>query len=126
MKIHTPTECEQYEPIGDKVLLALPQEDVNALVKEKGILVPQDFSLKQTPLRETVVTAVGPDCVQVWPGDTVLWNKNNGGQPFPWGDKDLYFLDERNLICVLKKAADRPKERRRPCKCAGAPDEGTS
>ena len=91
-----------YKPIGDKVLLLMPREDVNEMVAtEGGILVPRDAALRNTPIRETVVTARGPDCKQVQVGDTVMWNVNNAN-PFPDGDCDLYFLPESHLICITK------------------------
>lgn len=104
MKIHTPTDYENYIPVGDKILLVLDQEDPNAMENVGGVLAPKDFALKQSPLRETVVTSVGPLCKQVKAGDTVLWNKGNSRQPFPFGVKDLHFLEEHLVICVTKKA----------------------
>lgn len=92
-----------YRPIGDKVFLMLPREDVNEMVKIEGVLVPKGADLRNNPMRETVVTAVGPECKQVKKGDLVLWNVNNA-QPFPMGDFDLYFLPENHLICVTLAA----------------------
>lgn len=92
-----------YEPIGDKVLLALPRVDVNEMVAtDGGILVPQDAALRATPLRISEVISAGPECKQVRAGDEVWWNANNGN-PFPDGDHDLYFLPENHLICITKR-----------------------
>lgn len=104
MKIHTPTDYENYLPIGDKVLLVLPRVNPEKLVDVGGILLDQNAALKNSPLRETVITAHGPDTKQARKGDTVLWNINNAA-PFPFGDNDLYFLPENHLICITKKAA---------------------
>jgi co-chaperonin GroES (HSP10) len=124
MKIHTPTEYEQYEPIGDKVLLVLPRAEPEKLEDVGGILVDQMASLKKNPIREVEVVSVGPECKQVCAGDTVLFNKLNAS-PHPFGDNDLYFMPESHLICVTKRG-DAPRVVRKPCKCAGAPDEGSS
>lgn len=94
-----------YEPIGDKVLLALPSDDSKGFVKDKGVLVPEDLALKATPLRDSVVIAAGPDCKQVRKGDTVRWNKLNA-TPFPEGEHDLYFLPEPHLICIIERAEE--------------------
>lgn len=99
MKIHSPTDYENYSPIGDKVLLVLLRAEPEQLVNEGGILVDQNTHLRNNPMRETVVTAVGPDCKQVKKGDTVLWNKLNGA-PHPFGENDLYFLPESHLVCI--------------------------
>lgn len=103
MKITNANEYENYKPIGDKVLLALLREDPEKLENVGGILVDQAAALRKNPMRETIVTEVGPECKQVAKGDTVLWNKLNAN-PFPFGDHDLYFLPESHLVCVTKKA----------------------
>jgi co-chaperonin GroES (HSP10) len=103
MKIHSPTDYESYLPIGDKVLLVLPRADPEKLVDLGGILVDENTDLRKNPIRETVVTAIGPECKQVAKGDTVLWNKLNGA-PHPFGQTNLYFLPENHLICITKKA----------------------
>lgn len=103
MKIHTPTDYENYEPIGDKVLLVLNRVDPEKLEDVGGILVDQNSALKNSPIRETVVVAKGPDCKQVKQGDTVMWNRLNA-TPFPFGDNDLYFLPENHLICITGRA----------------------
>lgn len=124
MKIHNPTDYEQYEPIGDKVLLVLPRVEPEKLESVGGILVDQMAALKKNPIREVQVVSAGPECKQVMAGDTVLFNKLNAA-PHPFGDNDLYFLPETHLICITQRgSAERPK--RKPCKCAGAPDEGSS
>lgn len=102
MKITSASEYENYTPIGDKVLLVLPRVDPEKLEDVGGILVDQMAALKKNPIREVVVVAAGPECKQVKAGDSVLFNKLNG-QPFPFGDSDLYFLPENHLICVTKK-----------------------
>jgi hypothetical protein len=105
MKIHNPSDYQDYKPIGDKVLLVLPRVNPEKLVDVGGgIVADQNFALKNTPIRETVVTAVGPDCKQVEKGATVLWNVNNAS-PFPFGENDLYFLPENHLICITKEAS---------------------
>lgn len=92
-----------YEPIGDKVLLALPRLDVNAMVAtEGGVLVPADAELKNNPLRDTFVVATGPECKQVRAGDEVRFNVLNA-IPFPEDNNDLYFLPENHLICITRK-----------------------
>lgn len=97
-----------YQPIGDKVLLMLPREDVNEMVAtEGGVLIPRDAALRATPMRDSLVIAAGPECKQVCVGDTVRWNMMNAN-PFPDGDNDLYFLPEPHLICITKKA---PRDR---------------
>lgn len=92
-----------YRPIGDKVFLMLPREDVNDMVSVQGVLVPKGADMRNNPLRETVATAVGPDCKQVKAGDTVLWNVLNS-QPFPIGEFDLHFPQETHLICITRLA----------------------
>lgn len=124
MKIHNPSDYEQYEPIGDKVLLVLPRVEPEKLESVGGILVDQMAALKKNPIREVAVVAAGPECKQVLKGDTVLFNKLNAA-PHPFGDNDLYFLPETHLICITKKGAGERPKRVWP-KCAGAPDEGTS
>lgn len=96
-------DYSNYRPIGDKVFLKLPREDVNEMVMVGGVLVSKNVAGRNNPLRETVVTAVGPDCKQVKAGDICLWNTNNA-QPFPMGDFDLYFMPENHLICVTQLA----------------------
>lgn len=103
MKIHNPTDYQNYKPIGDKVLLVLDRVEPEKLEDVGGILVDQNAALKKNPIRETVVTEVGPDCKQVQKGATVLWNRLNAA-PFPFGDVDLYFLPENHLICVTQEA----------------------
>jgi co-chaperonin GroES (HSP10) len=123
----TTTACESpcystYEPIGDKVLLALDREDVNNLVSDDGILVPVGTKEKRTPLRDTVVVAVGPDCKQVQRGDVVRWNKLNG-TAFPEGDVDLYFIPEPHLIAIISRRVPAALTLEQ---LMGARDEGTS
>lgn len=118
----------KFTPIGDKVLLSLVRVEPEKLTDVGGILVDQNTALRKSPLRETEVIAVGPECKQVQAGDTVLWNRLNA-QPFPHGELDLYFLPENHLICVTKRAE--PTTSRCVCRPAdpaltGAPDEGTS
>lgn len=109
MKIHTPTDYENYEPIGDRILTTLPAEDVNQLENVKGVLVPRDHALKNNPLRESVVVAAGPDCKQAYKGCTVMWNKSVGGTGLPFGDVELFFIEEKYLTCITKKAPEFPK-----------------
>lgn len=121
MKIHNPNDYENYLPIGDKVLLVLPRIEPDALVDVGGILVDKNASLKNTPIRESMVIAAGPDSKQAHKGDTVLWNINNAS-PFPFGENDLYFLPEAHLICITKKAA--PAGNGFPYPVDGAPGPG--
>lgn len=103
MKLQLRPHFSTYEPIGDKVLLALPRVDVNEMIAtEGGVLVPQHADLKNNPLRDTFVVAAGPECKQVRAGDEVRFNVLNS-IPFPDGDNDLYFLPEGHLICITKK-----------------------
>lgn len=104
MKIHSPTDYQNYLPIGDKVLLVLTRADPEKLVDEGGILVDQMAHLKKNPIREVEVVAVGPDVKQCAKGDVVMFNKLNAS-PFPFGENDLYFLPENHLICITKKHA---------------------
>lgn len=92
-----------YRPIGDKVFLMLPREDVNDMVMSGGVLVQKGAAMRDNPLRETAVNAVGPDCKQVKAGDTVLWNVLNS-IAFPMGDFDLHFPQETHLICITRLA----------------------
>jgi len=116
-------EYQHYQPIGDKVLLVLQRVEPEKLENLDGILVDQQAAMRKNPMRETVVTAAGPECKQVRAGDTVLWNRLNG-QPFPFGESDLYFLPENHLVCVTKKVPRAPTAF--PCLCPEAPDEGRS
>lgn len=102
MKITDPNEYENYVPIGDKVLLVMPQVEPTQLENVGGILIDHAASLKSSPMRETVVMARGPECKQVEKGDVVLWNMGNAN-PFPFGDKNLFFLSEQHLVCITKK-----------------------
>lgn len=106
MKLNLTPDYSKYEPIGDRVLLILPQTDVNEMVNQNGILVPKDAALRSTPMRRSVVIAAGPDCKQVRVGDEVFWNVNNSS-PFPEGTEDLYFLPEQHLICITARAPRR-------------------
>lgn len=118
-------DYHDYQPIGDKVLLVLLREDAEKLEDVGGILVDRAVVLRKNPMRETEVTAVGPECKQVRKGDVVLWNRLNG-QPFPMGDHDLYFLPENHLVCVTKQAKPFKPFSLQPPDAAGAPDEGSS
>lgn len=100
-----PNEYENYLPIGDRVLLVMPKVEAEQLESVGGILVDQAAALRNSPMRETVVTACGPECKQVERGDTVLWNKLNAN-PLPFGDKELYFLPESHLVCITKKSVE--------------------
>lgn len=113
MKLTDPNEYQNYEPIGDKVLLVINRVEPEKMEDLGGILVDQNAALKKNPIRETEVFAAGPECKQVHPGDVVMWNKLNGA-PFPFGDKDLYFLPESHIICITKKSYGVVKK----CACA--------
>jgi co-chaperonin GroES (HSP10) len=102
MKLTDPNEYENYEPIGDKVLLVMPKIEPTALENVGGILVDHAAHLKSSPMRETVVVARGPECKQVEEGDAVLWNINNAS-PFPFGENNLYFLPESHIVCITRK-----------------------
>lgn len=146
MKIIDPNDYLNFQPVGDKVLLALAKVDPNDLQDVGGgILAAKDFADKKTPYRETVVTAVGPDVKQIKKGDTVLWNLHTATHWWPFGLHDLHFLAEANVICITKKAAKPLVEQCQEVitehigkkdgngfpypvdgKPGGAPDEGTS
>jgi len=104
MKLTDPNEYENYEPIGDKVLLVMPRALPEQLDNVGGILVDRAAALRSSPMRETEVIAVGRECKQIEKGDTVLWNMNNAN-PFPFGDNDLYFLPESHIVCITRKRA---------------------
>lgn len=123
------SDYTKFIPLGDKVLLVLDRVDPEKMEDVGGILAPADFAARKNPMRETEVVSVGPECKQVQPGDTVLWNKLNAS-PFPHGDKDLYFLPESHLVCITKRG---PKIKtpfgvfhKADPALVGAPDEGTS
>lgn len=109
MKIHNPEEYKEYEPIGDKVLVALPKVDPNELQELGGVLVPKDAADRKNPIKETVVTAVGAKCEHVHKGDTILWNVHTAQHWVPFGAYDLHFLTEATVIAVTKRAPEFPK-----------------
>ena len=99
------TDYKKFEPIGDKVLLVIPREDVNEMIAtEGGILVPKSEDRKNNPLQEFYVQAVGPACKTVRAGDTVLYNVHNS-PPIPVGDVELRFAQEEHIFCVTHRGA---------------------
>lgn len=93
---------KKYEPIGDRVLLSCPREDVNGHILRDGILVPEGESRKINPIIEMMVEAAGPDCKQVEVGDICLYNIHNSPAQ-PRGDVELRWVQEPHIIAIVRR-----------------------
>lgn len=100
MKI-TLTETH-YEPIGRRVLLARPHEDLNAMVNVGGVLVPGGENRRKNPIIPHRVLAAGPECKQVEEGDEVLANHLNA-PGIDMGEEDHCWTEEQHIIAVIRK-----------------------
>jgi co-chaperonin GroES (HSP10) len=92
----------EYEPIGNRVLLSCPKEDVNDHVKLDGILVPTAENRKQNPLVEMHVEAHGPKCDQVRAGQTVIFNVNNAAATTR-GDREYRWTEEPFILAIVRQ-----------------------
>lgn len=100
-----------YEPIGNRVLLSCPKEEINGHVNVDGILVPEGESRKKNPIIEMTVEAAGPDCKQVSKGATVLFNLNNASAT-PRGDLEYRWTEEQFILAIVRERehADAPTD----------------
>lgn len=96
-------------PIGQRVYLSCPSEDVNGMVAtEGGILVPDGENRKQNPIIEMTVEAVGPAAKQVQKGDVVLFNVHNAPAKQA-GPVEYRWTEEAHIIAIVRpKNADSP------------------
>lgn len=92
-----------YEPIGQRVLLSRPREDLNDMVMDKGVLVPGAQNRRNNPIIEHAVEAAGPDCKQVKVGDRVLFNCQNSGAQVV-GENELAWTEEQFIVAIIRHA----------------------
>jgi co-chaperonin GroES (HSP10) len=101
MKLESPMTVT-YEPIGSRVLLSCPAEDVNGMVNQGGVLVPEAESRRKKPIIEMTVLAAGPKCGQLKTGDIVLFNHGNSGAETREGI-EYRWTEEQFIIAIVRR-----------------------
>jgi hypothetical protein len=95
MKLQTKT----YEPVDTSIWIDYDQE---SLVKDSKLVLPG--GMKLPPFCHAAVLAVGPKCVQVKAGDTVLVAAGTVMQMKVSGEPDVFFTQENKIVAIVRDA----------------------